>query len=110
MNIQFMTDENGFKTKNGDVRYLPDFSSLIANTSCEEERNAIKEFMSGIADSQNCFDGFAFKIVLSARDKDGKWTLLQFPWYKSYGEEIPKEIMLKHVLEVIQDKDSPYSV
>ena len=95
MNIQFMTAANAVTTKSGAVKYLPDFDSLIANASCEEEAEAIRNRVKWYEDRGRKMT-FTFEIVCTAfvkgfrqNLKTGKfedyeeWQIHQHPWYRS---------------------------
>lgn len=110
MNIQFMSKENnGIYVEDNwtgepTLHYIPNFDELIANASCEEEADKIREIKERFSTDEKFF-AFSFPIVYMAyRDEwdcskgwTGRktWQMLQHPWY--YG--CTKEEMIKEIEE-----------
>lgn len=110
MNIQFMTKENAIKVKDdwtGEDKlvYVPNFEELIANASCEEEIEAIKEIEERMKSDEWFLKGFTFEIVYTKYKKtlnpftckwETKWQIMQHPWYRTYeGVYRTKEQMIE---------------
>lgn len=112
MNIQFMTSEGngiptGEKNYRGEprYRYIPNYDLMIANATCEEEIEAIRQCRE-ILSRHN--EGFAFEIVFTAIANSidpktckmtKKWQVLQHPWYEyaDTGIKLSKEEMLERI-------------
>lgn len=119
MNIQFMTAEaNGIPTGSKDWRgrptykYIPNFTLMLKNAKCEEERKAIEETRDFI--ESGVYDGFTFEIVYTAKalsvdpytcEHSYKWQMLQHPWHEDgwTGEKVSKTEMLKNIQEGLDD-------
>lgn len=117
MNIQFMTKENAITVKDDwtgqeTIVYVPNFEDLIANASCEEEIEAIKETEKRMKSGKGFFRGFAFEIVYTKYAKtlnpfthkwEMKWQIMQHPWYRTYeGVYHTKEKMIE-IIEASQN-------
>lgn len=115
MNIQFMTvEKNGIPTGEANWKgepqytYMPNWADMIANASCEEEAEEIREAEKVI---ERTGRGFAFEIVftayLDAFDSKAmkhykKWQVLQHPWYRTWdGVYDTEEQMINHIRKTI---------
>lgn len=110
MNIQFMTKENAITVKDNltgedKLVYIPNFEELIANASCEEEIEAIREVEERMNSDKWFLKGFTFEIVYTKYEKTYdpfthkwgmKWQIMQHPWYRTYeGVYHTKEQMIE---------------
>ena len=113
MNMQFMTIEKngvptGRKNYKGEEEYtfMPNWEEMIANASCEEEAEAIREAERIIGER-----GFNFEIVYTVykdgwnpvKGKTGKcWQVYQHPWYRTFeGVYDTKEQMLEEIKKTL---------
>lgn len=113
MNIQFMTKEkNGVYVQDNytgapTLAYVPDFDEMIANASCEEEADKIREIKQRFQENKRgLYTGFAFPIVYMAYKKEWNpwkgwtgrrtWQMMQHPWYHG----TTKEEMLQEIEEM----------
>lgn len=115
-NIQFMTKENAITVKDNwtgeyTVVYKPNFAELIANASCEEEVEMLKEAEERYNSGNSLFKGFAFEIVYTSYERalvfdrktfkqewKMKWQLMQHPWYRTCdGVYATKEEMIEEI-------------
>lgn len=113
MNIQFMTAEaNGVESTHSytgapETVYLPNFDELIANASCTEEVEMLKDAKARFESGNPLFKGFAFEIVYTVKAKslnlrtlkwEEKWQLMQHPWIRTWdGVYATKEEMIKEI-------------
>lgn len=119
MNIQFMTrEQNGIPTGGTDWRgkerckYIPNFTLMMMNARCKEERKAIQEVRDHV--ENGLFDGFTFEIVFMTKAqridfKTGEsrceWQMFQHPWYEDgeTGIKVSKAEMLKDIVKIINE-------
>ena len=112
MNIQFMTAEkNGIPTGMNNWRgapeykYMPDFDAMIANASCEDEVEAIRETE---ALMKKWDSAFTFEIVYMAYKPawnprkgftERKWQMYQHPWYRDQDGVYDSEERMIELIE-----------
>lgn len=114
MNIQFMTAEkNGIPTGEFDYKgnerytYMPDWEEMIANASCEEEAEAIRE-AEVVIGSKGLHCEIVFTVFANGRNPDtGRtekvWQVYQHPWYRTFdGVYDTKEQMLEEIKKHIE--------
>ena len=85
-NYQIMTKQDA------EGRYIPDYDSLIANSSCEAEA---KEWQ----DAQKRDFRFAWNMVVAMRMKCGDWEIFQTPVNQWHPLEDELEMLYSHALE-----------
>lgn len=106
-------EKNGIQTGeyewngNPKYRFIPDYEELLANATCEEEAEAIREA------ERIMTEGFTFEIVFTMRAmsydfRTGKgqmkWQVMQHPWYRSYdGVYDSKETMIRQINELAEE-------
>lgn len=117
MNIQFMTAEkNGIPTGETDwkgnpqYRYMPDFEQMIANASCEEEAEAIRETERLL---KKWDTAFTFEIVYTVNKPawnptkgfaENKWQMYQHPWYRDQnGVYDSEELMIMRITKELKE-------
>ena len=116
LNIQFMTKENAITVKDNWTReetevYVPNFNDLVANASCAEEIEAIREIEKRMNSETSIFKGFVFEIVYMVYEKAlvynketkkqewvMKWQMMQHPWERTWdGKYATKEEMIEEI-------------